>query len=238
MATKLTLSTGLSLEPDSSPFTSGSMATDNGIIDGNRFTGQGGSHYWYYYYSYGADIGLQDSVDIIECYCSHVGGDRSAWYSSSHDSVSVFKSNDGSAWTLVERFDDPPVHYHASNQFGFRLTLSSSQTARYFKVVNVETSSTLGVVGGASLVMQEIEFYNTFTGYFSGYVYEQGVPAADRVVRAYNRSTGALIVETTSSGNGYYYLETTYSGAHYLVALDDDALPDFSDLIRGSVLPT
>ena len=76
-----------------------------------------------------------------------------------------------------------------------------------------------------------------FVGYFSGYVYEQGVPAADRIIRAYNRSTGELMVETTSSGNGYYYLETTYSGAHYVVALDDDGGMVYNALIEDRLTP-
>jgi hypothetical protein len=43
---------------------------------------------------------------------------------------------------------------------------------------------------------------------------------------------------TTSSGNGYYYLETTYSGSHYIVCLDDFAGEDYNDLIIGDVCPT
>ena len=59
--------------------------------------------------------------------------------------------------------------------------------------------------------------------YFSGYVYEQGNPVS-RIVRLYNRDTGALADEGTSlQSNGYYYLETTYSGEHFIICLDDAA---------------
>ena len=60
--------------------------------------------------------------------------------------------------------------------------------------------------------------------YFSGYVYEENESnPVSRKVYCYNRSDGTLINSTTSSGNGYYYLETTYSGSHFLIALDDES---------------
>ena len=63
-----------------------------------------------------------------------------------------------------------------------------------------------------------------YYGYFSGYVYEinEGNPVS-REVYCYKRSDGTLMNSTTSSGNGYYYLETSFSGSHFIVALDDDA---------------
>ena len=90
-----------------------------------------------------------------------------------------------------------------------------------------------GAAGGSGIVI--IRYGPVY--YFSGYVYEQGVPAADRIVRAYNRSTGLLVVETTSSGNGYYYLETSYSGAHYLVALDDDVGNSYNLARLDNIMP-
>ena len=86
--------------------------------------------------------------------------------------------------------------------------------------------------------MYEIEMYKCQdTYYFSGYVYEQGSPI-QRTLYLHNRSDGNLEDTTTSSGNGYYYLETTYSGAHYIVCLDDPAGEDYNDLIIGNVIPT
>lgn len=60
--------------------------------------------------------------------------------------------------------------------------------------------------------------------YFSGYVYEINTSnPISRVVRLYRRSNGELIDSTTSSSkNGYYYVETPYDGDHYIVALDDE----------------
>jgi hypothetical protein len=54
----------------------------------------------------------------------------------------------------------------------------------------------------------------------------------------YRADTGEIVDETTSaSGTGYFKLETTYSGAHYVVCLDDEGLPDYNDLIYGRIYP-
>jgi hypothetical protein len=76
-----------------------------------------------------------------------------------------------------------------------------------------------------------------YAGYFTGHVYEEGV-AVSRTVHLNERSTGALMNSTTSSGDGYYYMTTTYSGTHYLVCLDNDAGIEYNDLIIGNVVPT
>ncbi len=76
-----------------------------------------------------------------------------------------------------------------------------------------------------------------FSGEFSGIVYEQGSPV-QRSLYLYRRDTGAYVDTTTSSGDGYYTLSTTYSGAHFIVCLDDAAGDDFNDLIIGNVIPT
>jgi hypothetical protein len=75
-----------------------------------------------------------------------------------------------------------------------------------------------------------------FVGYFTGYVYEQGSPVSRKLYLHY-RDDGSLMDTTTSSGNGYYYLETTYSGSHYIVCLDNAAGEDYNDLIIGNVFP-
>lgn len=73
--------------------------------------------------------------------------------------------------------------------------------------------------------------------YFSGYVFEQNNPVS-RKIYLHDRSTATLVDTTTSSGNGYYYLETISSGSHYIVCLDDDAGIEYNDLIIGSAFPT
>jgi hypothetical protein len=68
---------------------------------------------------------------------------------------------------------------------------------------------------------QVVEFSQAPNYYFDGYIQEYGV-GVDRTVRVHDRDTGGVLGETTSSGvDGYFYLETTYSGAQYLVSLDD-----------------
>ena len=58
-----------------------------------------------------------------------------------------------------------------------------------------------------------------------------------RELYLHNRDDGSLIDTTTASGNGYYYLETTYSGSHYIVCLDNESGEDYNDLIIGNVSP-
>jgi len=75
------------------------------------------------------------------------------------------------------------------------------------------------------------------THYYDGYVKEQGNPVL-RTVRLYDRATGELVDETTSAGsNGYYYLTTTVSGEHFIVAFDDDEGIEYNALILDKLLP-
>lgn len=72
--------------------------------------------------------------------------------------------------------------------------------------------------------------------YFSGYTFEEETPVS-RILYLHNRTDGSLVATTTSSGDGYYYLGTTYSGAHYIVCLDDEAGEDYNDMILGNMFP-
>lgn len=73
--------------------------------------------------------------------------------------------------------------------------------------------------------------------YLSGNVIENTLPV-DRVVHIHRSDTGELVGSTTSSGvGGYFYVETTYSGSHYVVCLDDIIGVDYNDLIYGQVFP-
>ena len=73
--------------------------------------------------------------------------------------------------------------------------------------------------------------------YISGYV-KEGVAPVNRQIYLHNRNTGKLVGSTTSSGiGGYFYVETTYSGAHYVVCLDDAEGLDYNDLIYGRIYP-
>lgn len=74
--------------------------------------------------------------------------------------------------------------------------------------------------------------------YMEGYTKEKGNPVP-REVRAYRSDTGQLMDTTISvSGTGYFWTETTYSGAHYVVCLDDEAGFDYNDLIYSRIYPT
>jgi len=82
------------------------------------------------------------------------------------------------------------------------------------------------------------EYYKRLVlGYFDGYIFQEGLPV-ERSVRLHRRDNGGVLGETTSSGDGGYYIETSYSGSHYIVALDDAAGDAYNDLIIGNVYPT
>lgn len=73
--------------------------------------------------------------------------------------------------------------------------------------------------------------------YFSGNVVE-GVVPINRKVNLHRRDTGELVGSTTSRGvGGYFYGETTFSGPHYVVCIDDTAGLDYNDLIYGNIFP-
>jgi hypothetical protein len=85
---------------------------------------------------------------------------------------------------------------------------------------------------------QSVEFAPAPGYYVGGYVTEEG-SAVERTVRSYRRDTGAFLNETTSSGvGGHFYLETSYSGAQYVVCVDDGAGLDYNALIYDSIMPT
>ena len=81
-----------------------------------------------------------------------------------------------------------------------------------------------------------IEFPAPQIYYFTGHVYEESAPAV-RDVYAYRRDTGALMSFTTSSGDGYYKLWTTYSGAHYIVSKDAPGGESYNLARLDSVIP-
>ena len=74
-------------------------------------------------------------------------------------------------------------------------------------------------------------------GYFDGYVFEESSPV-QRTVNLHRRDTGEMVNTTTSNPAGYYYMDTTLSGMHYIVALDAPEDPLYNDLIIGSAYPT
>jgi len=75
------------------------------------------------------------------------------------------------------------------------------------------------------------------THYFEGNVTEKGIPVI-RSLACYRTDTDELMDYTTSaSGTGYYRLETSYSGSHYIVCKDDEPGDDYNDLIWGKMYP-
>ena len=110
------------------------------------------------------------------------------------------------------------------------LDFQDNNTARATRYRHSGTSANII----ASII--EIPEFNTY--YVDGTVLELEVPI-QRAVRLYRADTGGIMDEATSaSGTGYFRLETSYSGAHYVVCLDDGGLPDYNDLIYGNVMPT
>jgi len=82
-----------------------------------------------------------------------------------------------------------------------------------------------------------LEFPENHQYYFSGDVLEQGLPV-EREVRVYRRDTGELLNTTMSvSGTGTFYVDTTYSGQHYAVCIDDDPGDVYNALIYDYIVP-
>jgi len=78
--------------------------------------------------------------------------------------------------------------------------------------------------------------YNKY--FIEGYVKEKCQPV-QRKVALYRSETNELIDSTIStSGTGYFLLETPYGEKHYTVCLDDMSKPDYNHLIYGKLLPT
>ncbi len=76
------------------------------------------------------------------------------------------------------------------------------------------------------------------SGYFSGVVKRRG-KYVERDVIFYDRDNGHLIGSTTSIG-GNFYFETTISGSHYIVCLDDvTSVPEtyYNSLIYDNIVP-
>lgn len=73
-----------------------------------------------------------------------------------------------------------------------------------------------------------------FRGKFEGHVYKESTatPYANKKVYCYRRDSGELVSSTTSSGDGYYYLSTTYSGEHFIIAVDDNNVYNLARLDR------
>ena len=84
---------------------------------------------------------------------------------------------------------------------------------------------------------QVIEWPAFKTHYFEGTVSERNVPIS-RPVACFRADTDEIMDSTVSaSGTGFYHLETTYSGVHYIVCQDDDPPVDYNHLILGKMEP-
>jgi len=74
--------------------------------------------------------------------------------------------------------------------------------------------------------------------YFSGHTnFLYDVPASGIKLYAYRRDNGSYMGTTTSSGDGGFEILTTYSGSHFLVALDDETGASYNDLVIGKIIP-
>lgn len=105
------------------------------------------------------------------------------------------------------------------------------------RISNVARSSGWIKATYYSITNQLVSWHDAERYFYDGYVYEMGVPKS-RLVRLYDRQTGQLIDENYSDSiTGKYYLETPISGAHFIVAFDDDAGYDYNALILDRVQP-
>jgi len=75
--------------------------------------------------------------------------------------------------------------------------------------------------------------------YFSGTVTEglSATAISGAVIYMYRRDNGQYLGQTTSSGDGSFYVETAYGGTHFLVCLDNEGGISYNDLIYGDITP-
>ena len=116
---------------------------------------------WSRQYSYAVDLGAAGEISGLDIYCRCTYGTPTDWYQPGNDwgTVGVYKSDDNVTWSLVQQYEEPPSFSSGLQQWNFRLTLPSNQTARYFKVRNNQPvgKTGLAVEGGALLQIAEIE---------------------------------------------------------------------------------
>ena len=82
-----------------------------------------------------------------------------------------------------------------------------------------------------------VEWPEYKTHYFEGNITERNAPIS-RPVACFRADTNELMDSTVSaSGTGYYRLETSYDGPHYIVCQDDDSGLDYNHLVLGKMTP-
>ena len=139
-------------------------------------------------------------------------------------------SNNDSDWDVLDTQTNVPPWTALGEMRIYSISVPSEY--RYYKL-NITASQ-----GGGYLTVGEVELLEAPISYYiSGYVKEGTVPI-NRQIYLHNRDTGDLIISTTSSGaGGYFYIETTYSGALYVVCLDNELGVNYNDLIYGNIYP-
>lgn len=116
-----------------------------------------------------------------------------------------------------------------AKEYGVLLQSSNEATNNY-----VTSDDSEGVDG----VKPYLEItYSVYSGYFSGDVYELGSTISGAQIFMYRRDTGEYLGSTTSSGDGGFYVTTSYSGSHFLVCLDIDGGQSYNDLVYGEMYP-
>ena len=121
--------------------------------------------------------------------------------------------------------------------------LSNNDTSRYFNGIIDEVRISNIARSDAWLKatyysnFDNLIYFDVFSGYFSGTVSEFSTSISGAVIYVYNQTDGSFVGSTTSSGDGGFYIETTYSGAHFLVCVDPYGNGTYNNLIYGSMYP-
>jgi trimeric autotransporter adhesin len=139
-----------------------------------------------------------------------------------HASNSVFIGAEAAAGTL------PETGYFYNGLIDETRILNVSKSAAWVKADYYNMFDILNTY--------ELELHPRF--YFSGFTMINHTLVGGRKVLAYRRDTGEYMNETVSEVDGSFYLETTYSGTHFIIALDDDAGENYNDVVVGNILPS
>lgn len=160
------------------------------------------------------------------------------WTDLSSGVTSETKGSVGHYWDLSRSVANTS---HVGSQGRCQGTAANDATAACHKVVLTDsnTATITNYNGGVSSWnwFQWIEWPEYKTHYFEGTITERNVPIS-RQVACFRADTDEMMDSTVSaSGTGYYRLETTHSGTHYIICQDDDPGVDYNHLVLGKMDP-
>lgn len=195
MSVKFTPTAGLWKSNDSLP-TSVELTAKACLIDAN--TTVDCTDYLSTPTSSGVDLGSAQEVEYLIIYLTTaVKNISTPYYSANTDSFSVYYSSDNSTWTLKETFDAPALTASSGKTGNIKLTLASSQSARYFKI-RADTGGWAQDDGDENWRVCEVECYGVAVNV------TKEVPVSTAAEIFYAPFMGASFVPASAAAETFY----------------------------------